>query len=569
MTLKAKLGEQPMSGILTEIETDVLVVGSGGAGLTTALVAAKHGLKVLLIEKTDRFGGTTALSGGGVWAPGNPVARDAGLQDSISDAAIYARHMVGAALREDLLNAFLQTAPELIAYLHRDTPVKLQLIPMPEYDPDAPGALGHGRVLGPVEFDGRELGPLLGKLRPPLAEFNAPFGMMVSLADVPDLLATGQSFGPTMRVAGMFARYAWQRLLHGRGTRLTMGSALVGRLLKGVLDAGVELRCSCALVGLDVEGGRVVGALMESSEGRVRVRARRGVMLATGGFSADPALRNLHFPYADQHVSIAPPGNTGDGIRLAQSVGAAMESPNNSNASWIVCSLYERPGRPTVKFPHFFLDKPKPGCIAVNARGERFGNEASRLFTEAMHSSGSVPAWLICDRPFLKKYGLGLVMPGGVGLKRYRRDGYLIEAPTLALLAEAIGIPPAEFEETVKRFNEHALQGRDPDFDRGVSTFDRSTGDPTHRPNASLGPILAPPFYAVKIFPGDTSTTIGLKVDARARVTAQDGNPIPGLYASGLDMNSLWRGSPPANGCYNTLSLTFGYIAARDMAATA
>ncbi|MDB5971392.1 MAG: FAD-binding dehydrogenase [Hydrocarboniphaga sp.] len=555
-------------GVDVGLGFDVVVVGSGSAGMAAAIVAALSGLQVLLVEKTAVFGGATAWSGGGCWVPGNHLMQRAGIADSAEAAARYVRQVVGEALNETLLERFLRHSPEMLRYFEQHTQLRFELSgAMPDYQPELAGASKQGRLLVPVEFDGRQLGPRFAQLRPPLQEFNAPGGMMVGFRDADHLMNATRSWRSlrhTLRLAG---RYLMDRLRgYSRGTRLTMGNALAGRLLRSALDARVTLWNHSAATALRRENGRVVGVQIDQ-RGRSRfVQARRGVVLASGGFSADPVMRAQHIPYADQHQSLVPEGNTGDGLKMAQAVGAVMNPCNPSNAAWNVISLHQRRDGSVQKFPHLFLDKPKPGCIAVNAQALRFGNEASLMFTEAMHASGSVPAWLICDGRFIRKYGLGLVYPGGYGLWRLVRDGYLIEAPTLAGLAQRLQMPADALTATVAEFNRHAAQGKDPRFGRGVSAFDLSMGDPAHRPNPSLGVLEQTPFYAVKIFPGDATTTLGLNVDGQGRALDADGRPIDGLYACGLDMNSLWAGRPPANGCNHSLNLTFGYLIARHLA---
>ncbi len=545
---------------------DVIVVGSGGAGMTAALVAAKAGLDVLLVEKAAYFGGTTAWSGGGVWVPGNQLAKDAGLEDSADAAGRYVRELVGPTLRIDLLEAFLDAAPKMADFLQKNTAAQFELMRgFPDWRLEIEGSCRDGRLLGPLEYDGRELGERFAQLRPPLAEFNAPGGMMFALKDLGHIANATKSFKSFSHLSGLVFRYLLDRLQFPRGARLTMGNALVARLLRSALDAGVELWRSAAVVELQREHGRVSGVIVERDGLRIPISAKRGVVLAAGGFSADAEFRARHIPFAEHHVSLAAEGSTADGLRLALGVGGLMEENNLSNAGWVVMSLAEDGHGRQRKFPHLFMDRGKPGCIAVNHRGERFGNEAAMNLVEAMHASNSVPAHLICDRRFIKKYGLGLVRPGGFGLSTHLKLGYIKSAPSLAALAALIGADAAGLEAQVARANGHAAAGRDEDFGRGATPTDFAMGDRAHTPNPCLGPIETPPFYAVKIFPGDSTTTLGLRVDSKARVLGAGGHPILGLYAVGVDANSLWRGRAPANGANNTLSLTFGYIAGRSL----
>lgn len=549
------------------LDTDVVVVGSGGAGLTAATVAALRGLRVVLVEKTAWFGGTTALSGGGIWVPGNALATRAGLAEAPGDAARYAREVVGPTLRGDLLDAFLAAAPRMVDCLQARTAVRFVLQRgFPDWHPGAGGFSPEGRLLVPQEYDGRELGRHFALLRPPLAEFNAPGGMMIGLGDMAHAANAAASLKSFLHMARLGARHAADRLRWPRGTRLTMGNALAARLLRSALDAGVTLWREAPMQRLLFEHGRAAGVVVRRNGAEATLRVCRGVVLASGGFSANEAMRRRHIPFADEHVSLVPEGNTGDGLAAAMAAGAGFDGGNLSNAGWVVVSVLRRPDGTVAKFPHLFLDRGKPGCIAVNRRGVRFGNESATNLVAPMHASGSVPAFLVCDHAFIRRYGLGLVRPGGWGLRRLTAAGYVIEAPTVEALAQRIGAPPAALAATVERFNAQAAVGIDDDFGRGADRADLALGDAAHWPNPCLGPLRTPPFHAVRIHPGDSTTTLGLRVDAEARVLDARDAPIPGLHAVGLDMNSLWRGRAPGNGANNTLGLTFGFIAANALA---
>lgn len=525
---------------------------------------------MLLVEKTEFYGGTTALSGGGIWVPGSTPAVQAGVVEEDGAASRYVHEVVGPTLRGDLLDAFLDAAPRMVDYLHANTAVRFALQRgFADWHPHAGGFSREGRLLVPLQYDGRELGAHFALLRPPLAEFNAPGGMMIGLPDMAHAARWNRSFASFRHMARLGGAFAMDRLLYRcpRGTRLTMGNALAARLLRSALDAGVTLWRHAPMQRLLVDGGSVTGVAVERDGAVVDVRARRGVVLASGGFSANAQMRARHFPYAEHHVSLVPEGNTGDGLSQAFGLGARFDGDNLSNAGWVVVSVQREANGRVRKFPHLFLDRGKPGCIAVNARGQRFGNEAATNLVEPMHRTGSVPAHLICDDAFIHRYGLGLVRPGGFGLRRLHERGYVITAPTLDALAERIGAPPAALAATMARFNAQAASGIDDDFHRGRDKADHFMGDAEHRPNPCLGPVAKPPFHAVQIFPGDSTTTLGLRVDTSARVLDAGDAPIPGLHAIGLDMNSLWRGRAPGNGANNTLGLTFGFIAARALAA--
>jgi succinate dehydrogenase/fumarate reductase flavoprotein subunit len=547
---------------------DVVIVGAGGAGLMAAVVCAKLGLEVLVVEKTPYLGGTTALSGGGIWVPANELARKAGYPDSIDAARRYLHATIGPSIDSTVLESFLASAPEMLDWVEANTQVHFEVIPgFPDWAPDVEGASEAGRMLSPLTYDGRLLGAHFAELRVPLASFNAPGGFMIGLGDMPHLPNVTKSWASFRHMAKLVARFAYDRLRYPRGTRLTMGNALAARLLRSALDAGVELWRNTPALSLRAEGGRIAGVVVEHDGKRIDIAVRRGVVLASGGFSANAQMRARYIPYAEHHVSLTAEGNTGDGLAMALKAGAIMETENRQNASWVVMSLARKPDGSIEKFPHLFLDRGKPGCMAVNAAGKRFSNEAGMDMVEHMHASGSVPAHLICDHRCIRKYGLGLVKPGGLGLKKWQRAGYITSAATLDELAALIGVDPAGLAATAAANNEYARTGIDPEFGKGAKRGDFALGDPAHQPNPCLGPIGEPPFYAVKIQPGDGTTTLGLRVDGLARVLDAAGKPIPGLHAVGLDMNSLWRGIAPGNGSNNGLSLTFGYLAGKTLAA--
>lgn len=552
------------------LEKDIVVVGAGGAGLAAAIVAARQGLKVLVIEKTGVYGGATAWSGGNVWVPVNSFAAEFGIYDDRERAFKYLQQVLGVDFDADSVRAFLDAAPRMLNFFQDHTAVQFELqSKFADLYPLMDGASKGGRCVTPLPFDGKKLGHEFNYLRGPLEQVNAPFGMMIGFGDIEHLKGAGKSLKSFLHVLTMVGRHVKDKLLYKRSTRLTMGNALAARLLRSALDSGVEFWRETDAQQLLMEAGTVTGLYVKREGVTVKVKARRGVILASGGFSANKEMRDRWLPFAGHHVSHMPEGNTGDGINMALASGGQLSDHNRQNGDWVVSSVMkDRDGRQT-KCLHTILDRPKPGCLAVNMAGQRFCNEADRNMVAAMHASNSVPAFLIGDQRFIKKYGMGLVNPGGIGLKKFIESGYLVKANSLAELAQAIHIDAEALEATVQRFNLFARHGADEDFGKGTSVQDRDNGDALHKPNPCLGELVEAPFYAVKILPGDASTWLGLSVDARCRVLSGDNTVIRGLYAVGLDANSLWCGVPPALGANNTLSLTRGYIAAMDMVAEA
>ena len=544
---------------------DVVVMGSGAAGLTAALVAAKAGNTVAVLEKADHFGGTTAISGGGIWIPVSPQAKAEGVDDSIEVARNYVLGVVGNRAERALIDAYLNNGPEMIEWLAANSETVFQISPpSSDWYPEVSGAVDFGRLLAPSEYDGKKLGKNFDRLQKPRQEFNAPGGMMIDLFDLP-YIAKLPSPGALWYMAKIAIRFALDKRKLGRGSRLTMGNALAGRLLHSAIDAGVDLYEATPVEGLVTADGKVTGVRATVKGISSEIAANKGVILASGGFSANAEMRKAYIPFAQQHVSILPYENTGDGILSAQSAGAVMGAENHVNAVWAVVSKRTRADGYIERYAHL-IDMSKPGCIAVNTAGQRFGNEASVHFVEAMHATGTVPAHIIANAKFVKKYGMGLVLPGGGKIKEMVACGYMKTGATLAELAAQIGVDAAGLEATAAKVNADAATGKDRQFGKGDSQIDIEIGDPKHMPNACFGPLGDGPYYAIEIFPGDGSTTVGVKIDDQCRVIGQNGAPIAGLYAAGLDANSIWQGKSPAHGCNVGPAMVTGYIAGKSVA---
>lgn len=544
---------------------DVVVMGSGAAGLTSALVAAKAGNTVAVLEKAPHFGGTTAISGGGIWVPGSPQAKAAGVDDSIETARDYVLGVVGNRAERTLIEAYLNNGPEMVNWLAENSHVDFMISPpSSDWYPEVPGAVDFGRLLSPTEYDGKKLGKDFDRLQKPREEFNAPGGMMIDLFDL-EYINRLPSPGALWHMAKIAVRFALDKRKLGRGSRLTMGNALIGRLLHSVLDAGVDLFEATPVEGLITADGKVTGVRATVKGVSTEIPAAKGVVLASGGFSANAEMRKAYIPFADQHVSILPYHNSGDGIAAATATGAAMGAENHANAVWAVVSKRTRDDGYVERYAHL-IDMSKPGCIAVNKAGQRFGNEASVHFVEAMHATATVPAHIVANARFVKKYGMGLVLPGGGKIKEMLACGYMKTGNSLSELAAKIGVDPAGLEATALRVNADAASGKDTQFGKGDTQIDIEIGDPKHKPNACFGPMGAGPYYAVEIFPGDGSTTVGVKIDEQCRVIGQDGAPISGLWAAGLDANSIWQGKSPAHGCNVGPAMVTGYIAGKSVA---
>ncbi|MEQ8814203.1 MAG: FAD-dependent oxidoreductase [Thalassobaculum sp.] len=548
-------------------EVDLVVLGAGAAGMTAALTAAALGLEVVLLEKAAVVGGTTAISAGSVWVPNS---RHGAPDDNVERARTYLQATVGDRLRPEMAEAFLARGPEMLAFLEDQAGLRFRAYPYhPDYLATADGATLRGRVLEALPFDGRLLGRDFALLRRPLPEFTLFGGMMVDRTDIGHLLNATRSLGSLRHALWLVARHATDRLRFPRGTRLVMGNALAGRLLHALLGRAVEIRTGAAVAGLCERDGRIDGVALGDGS---RLLARRGVVLATGGFSRHPELRRRLLPEPVAEHSPLVESVTGDGVTLGMAAGGRLGEGHAATSFWAPMSIRPRPDGSTAVFPHFVLDRGKPGLIAIDRNGRRFLNEATtyHLFGQAMHAADRerpcIPCFFLCDHPFVLKYGLGMVRPRGLNLAGAVRDGYVTRADSIAGLAAALGIDPAVLADSVARNNRHAADGVDPAFGKGGDAYQRNLGDPAHGPNPCLGPIATPPFYAIRVWPGDIGASVGLVTDADARVLDGTGNPVPGLYACGNDMDSMMAGIYPGPGITIGPAMTFGWIAARHAA---
>lgn len=544
---------------------DVVVIGSGAAGMTAALTAAKQGLSCVVVEKAATFGGSAARSGAGIWIPNNPVILAAGVPDTPAKAATYLAAVVGSAVSADRQQAFLGNGPAMISFVMANSPLRFRWMEgYSDYYPELPGGLPNGRSMEPDQLDGNILGAELAHLNPPY--MAVPSGMVVFSADYKWLTLSLVSAKGAAVATECLARGTKAALLGQKP--LTMGQSLAAGLRAGLLAAQVPVWLNTPLSDLYVESGAVTGAVVTQNGVSGLVRARRGVIVGSGGFEHNAAMRAQ---YQQQPIgtawTVGAKENTGDGIRAGQRAGAALDLMDD--AWW-------GPAIPLPDEPYFCLaERTLPGGLLINAAGARFVNEAAP-YSDVVHTmyerdaaAPDIPAWLIVDQNYRNRYLFKDVAPTFTFPDAWYTSGAAYKAWTLDALATAIGVPAAALRTTVSRFNGLAQNGKDTDFHRGDSVYDHYYTDPAILPNSCLAPLWLAPYYAFKIVPGDLGTKGGMRTDARARVLRSDGTVIPGLYAAGNASAAVMGHSYAGAGSTIGPAMTFGYIAALDIAAGA
>ena len=551
-------------------QVDILVIGSGAGGLLSALVAAHNHADVLVIEKEKLWGGTSATSGAGIWIPASDQARAAGFEDKTADAFKYVRKLSADNVPDANIRAYVDNAAAMLRWVTANTDIDYQSFPYPDYHAENPGGSPSGyRTHMPLPLDGRRLGKDVETLRyaSPAASL---FGYLNWHFDETYILLF-RAPGWQWHLAKSLARY-WLdlpfRFKSGKDRRLTLGNALLGGLRMALKAKDVPLWLETPMVDLIREDGRVTGALVKHRGKEMQIGTRKGVVLAAGGFDKNQAMRDQYAPaYRSAYLSGGTSGNTGDTIRAGMAAGAATL---NMHSSWAAPVFYV-PGEPGGRLST--LERALPGSIIVNQGGKRYLNEAASyhvvgqiMAREHLAHGNTDPSWFVFDHRYRHNYPVGALLPlvpdwlQNGAVKTVMKRG-----ATIAELAGEIGVDPAVLIATVARFNEHAVNGEDPDFARGEATYDKMYGDPKIGPNPCLAPLTKGPFYAMPIHPGDIGTNGGLLTDDKARVISSDGKPILGLYAVGNNAASAMGESYPGAGVTIGPALTFGYIAARDL----
>ena len=555
---------------------DVLVIGSGNGGLTAALSCYEMGSKdVLIIEKSDLVGGTSAASGGGVWIPCNRYARAAGAQDSLEDAKTYLMNTIPAGdVPEEMVDAYLQNGPKMVDFMHERTHMRYDSLEhYPDYYTNIDGSRTGHRSMEPARFDSSLLGEDVKRLRPThhmMRLFNRIYFTQVEAA-----LLTLQGPGwikLTMKLlASYFLDLPWLLRGLGRSRQICTGAAGVARLWYSVKERNIPLWTETAMESLVDDKGKVIGAIVNKNGKTLRIQARKGVVLAAGGFEHNQAMREQYLPApTNTEWSGGVVTNTGDAIREGLRLGAATRLMDG--AWW--CTTISVPGEPAPRLS--VMEKSYPGSCIVNMRGQRFANESQNymsfqkdLYKAHTEEAPCSPMYQIFDARFRRDYIVGPLMtaslkPDWTIPKEWYDTKLVGKANTVRELAEQLGIDADNLEKTVANMNQYAKDGKDPEFQRGDSAYDRYYGDPRFEPNPCLGAIDEAPYYAMRLDAGDFGTQGGLATNPNGQVTKADGSCIEGLYAVG---NCSAAVLPPYPGPGSTLgpAMTFAYQAAKHM----
>lgn len=557
-------------------EVDVLVVGSGAAGMAAAIRAHDLGLEVLMIEKSDLFGGNTAMSGGVCWVANNPDMKRVGIADSDEDGLTYLKHITKGEVPEAMLRVYLRESLRMLEYFEKHTRMRYRsLAKYTDYYPEAPGGRPGGRSMDPVPFDGAELKEHLMTLRRPheQSQIVGKFGITAEEAQSALALDARTIFFMAWQLLLYGLRY-FKRRKWGRDTKLCAGNALTGRLLRSLLDRNVQAWRNTAIKELVTERGRVVGAVVDKEGKPLRIGARRAVVLAAGGFSRNQEMRDRYQrkPIRTEWTA-GSPANTGDAIQLGLAAGGQVTLMDE--AWWTPVAVVPKTDAAWV----LVVEKSLPHGIFVNQDGNRFTNEAAPyidvvqgMYTDAAKHEPEHARWFhVFDAKYRRMSITGPIaptkfMPDRSLPRRYRDGHYLYKAASLEELAKQIQVPAVRLRATIERFNDHAVRGEDPDFNRGWSAQDRYYGHPAVKPNCALGPVQEAPFYAVQVYPGDLGTKGGLITDASARVLDSAGQPIAGLFAAGNTAASIMGRTYPGAGGTIGPALTFGFLAAEAAA---
>lgn len=553
-----------------EKTTDFLIIGSGAAGISAALYGSSAGYSVMLCEKASKIGGTTALSNAMIWIPCSDHAIAAGIDDSLDKARRYLRGELGDYYNEKKIEAYLKNGPVAVRKIEELSEIKFFLAGAPDYHSHREGGVDKGRALSPAPFDGRKLKKDFDLIGDPIRVVLG--GMMITSSEIKYFLNPIKSIKALFHVLRRVSRFAIDRIKFSRGTELSGGNAFLAAALMSIRKLKTELSTNSALKELIIENDEAVGAIISHNGSDIRVRAKYGVILATGGFAANPSLRENIGAKHQHDVTLCAEENQGNGIQAADKAGGTLDLKVASPGFWTPVSRLKNKDGTTAIVPYGWLDRGRPGVIAVNPDGKRFVNESNSyhdicigLFENGYPKDERF--FFICEESFVKKRGMGDILPWPwtPSLQTYIKRGYIQKGRTLELLAKEIKISPESLKETIKQHNQNVLTGADPEFGRGESAFNRALGDESlGLKNPNLGEIKNGPFIALRIVPGTLGTAAGLKTDEKACVLKEDGSAIKGLYACGNDATSIMAGIYPGAGITIGPGIVSAYLAIED-----
>ena len=552
------------------ITVDLLVIGSGAAGVCAALYGAASGRSVMLCEKAAKIGGTTALSNAMIWVPCSDQAKNAGVDDTLDHARTYLRAELGNFYDSAKINTYLERGPEAIRKIQNVSEIEFVLAAAPDYHSSQDGGVDKGRALSPQSFDGRRLGKDFNLIGDPIRVVLG--GMMITSSEIKHFLNPLKSSKAMLHVLRRVGRYFMDRTKFPRGTDLSGGNAFLAAALISLRKQGVNLLTECAMQELIIENGCAVGAIVSENGEPMTVIAGDGVILATGGYAANASLRAEIGAKHRHTVTLCAPEVQGDGISAARDAGASVDLDTASPGFWTPVSRLKNKDGSTAIVPYGWLDRGRPGVIAIGPNGKRFVNESNSyhdvcigLFENGYPDDERF--FFICEEAFVKKRGMGAILPWPwtPSLGSFIRRGYIQRGRTMADLAREMDIDADALAATVAQHNKNAKTGHDPDFNRGESTFNKALGDAElGLKNSNLGPIKNGPFIALRIVPGTLGTATGLRTDPKARVLREDRSAIAGLYACGNDATSMMAGIYPGAGITIGPGIVSAYLAIED-----
>ncbi len=549
---------------------DLLIVGSGAGAMTAGIRAKDLGGDVLLIEKTDLYGGSSAMSGGSLWIPCNHLMKRDGLIDDTPEEAMeYLMNITEGLVPRVKLEKYVEQSCIMLEYLHDHA--RLNMFSMPgyvDYYPEVSGGKPGARACEPHRFDARMLGEDFYKMREPAVQELIMGRVSMSATEAHDILTSAPGYVKMILRIGL--RYMLDivgRFKSRRDRSLTLGNALIGQLRLSLMDRNVPIWLECPFEEFILEDGKVVGVVANKQGKRIRIESKNGVLLAAGGFESNDQMRKQYLPSpTEADWTCANPGNTGEVIQKGQELGAGVDFMDG--AWWGPVTVV--PGEDRARM--LVVEKGLPGSMMVNSKGERFLNESAPYddickdsFKQDAPDAVTVPCWFVFDERFRKKYPVGPFVPGMPIPKALERANYIRQSATLEGLAAKIGVDPSGLASAVEKMNGYARDGKDLEFGRGESAYDRYYGDATVEPNPCLGPIETPPYYAIEIFPGDLGTRGGLTVDADARVLKESGEIIEGLYAVGNCSAAVMGPTYPGAGGTLGPTMAFGFVVAENL----